>query len=134
MNKYRQILIVAVFVVSVSTTVFAQKAARISFYKKATDATVSSNLNNYQDRKIYVIKVRQGQTLRTEQAKSDSSSHYITVSIKNPSGKIVGDADLSCNNRREITPTVAGDYTMTVFECQKAAVWRGRFRLKVSVK
>jgi hypothetical protein len=46
----------------------------------------------------------------------------------------VGDSDASCNNRREISPTVAGDYRIEVVECQKADRWRGRFYLRVSVR
>ena len=80
-----------------------------------------------------MVKVLQGQTLKTEQVKGDAG-RSITVSIKNPSGKVVGDSDASCNNRQEIKATVAGDYTITVYECQKADAWRGRFRLKVTVK
>ena len=130
---FLRVLIVTVFVFLISVGVSAQKATRIEFYKDSTGATVSSNLRNYKDRKVYVIKVRAGQTLKTEQIKGDST-RYVTVSIKNPSGKVVGDSDASCNNRKEITPTVAGDYTITIYECQKADEWRGRFRLKVTVK
>ena len=130
---FLRVLIATVFVFLISVEVSAQKATRIEFYKDSTGATVSSNLRNYKDRKVYVIKVRAGQTLKTEQIKGDST-RYVTVSIKNPSGKVVGDSDASCNNRKEITPTVAGDYTITIYECQKADEWRGRFRLKVTVK
>ena len=132
--KYLRILIVTGFVFLASVEASAQKAKRIEFYNDSTVSTVSGSLRNYQDRKVYVVKVRPGQTLKTEAAKDNSSPHYVTVSIKNPSGKIVGDSDASCNNRKEITPTVAGDYTITIYECQKADAWRGRFRLKISVK
>ncbi len=134
MKQYLQISVVLILVFLASAAAFAQKAARISFYKKATDATVSSSLRNYKDKKVFVIKVRQGQTLRTEQISTLSSSHYVTVSIKNPAGKTIGESDASCNNRREIAPTVAGDYTITIYQCRKVEAWRGRFKLKVSVK
>ena len=134
MKKYLPILIVLVVVFSASTAVFAQPTKRINFYKKATAATVSSSLQNYKDKKVFVIKVRRGQSLRTEQVGVPSSSHYITVSIRNPAGETVGDSDASCNNRREIAPTATGDYTITVVQCRKADAWRGRFKLKVEVK
>lgn len=133
MKKHLPILIVLVVVLSASTAVLAQTATRINFYKKATAVTVSSSLQNYKGRKVFVIKVRRGQSLRTEQV-GVSSSHYITVLIKNPAGETVGESDASCNNRREIAPTAAGDYTITVVQCRKADAWRGRFRLKVEVK
>ena len=134
-KKSLQITIVLVFVFLFSTAVSAQKAARINFYKKATAAIVSSRLRNFKDKKVFVIKVRRGQTLRAEQIKTPLTAlHYVTVSLKNPAGETVGDANASCNNRKEITLTAAGDYTITVYECQKADAWRGRFSLKVSVK
>lgn len=134
MKNYLQILIVLVLVFLASSSVSAQKATRINFYKKATTATVSSSLRNYKDKKVFVIKVRQGQTLRTEQISTLSASRYITVSIKNPAGETVGESDASCNNRKEIALTAAGDYKITVYECQKADAWRGQFKLKVEVK
>ena len=134
MKKYLQISIVLILVFLSSTAAFAQKTTRITFYKKATEATVSSSLRSYKDKKVFVIKVRPGQTLKTEQISTVSSSHNITVSVTNPAGEEVGDSDASCNNRREIAPTVAGDYKITVYECQKSDAWRGQFKLKVSVK
>lgn len=132
--KYLQILVVLVFALLVSTEVSAQKATRIIFNKNATAATVSGSLKSYADKKVFVIKVRQGQTLSTEQIKSETSTSYVTVSIKDPSGEIVGDEDASCNSSQEAAPTVAGDYTITVVECQKADAWSGNFVLKVTVK
>lgn len=107
---------------------------RIDFVKGATEAIASGTLNNYDDSKTFVIKVEKGQTLRTEQDKPDSSLHSVTVNITDPSGAGVGDSDASCNNRREITPTVAGDYKIQVIECKKADAWKGEFKVKVEVK
>lgn len=107
---------------------------RINFAPGATSAVASGELKDYDDSKTFVIAVKKGQTLTTEQDKSDSSLHYITVYVKNPAGAGVGDSDASCNNRREITPTEAGDYQIQVVECKKADAWKGNFKLKVSVK
>lgn len=117
-----------------SGAILAQSATRVKFRRGATGATLSGTLNGYRSQRIFVIRVRRGQTLRTEQIKSDSSSRYITVFIKNPRGRVVGDADASCNNRKEITPTAAGDYRIEVVQCRKADAWRGTFRLKVTVQ
>lgn len=118
-----------------AAAIFAQNATRVKFGKGTQSATVSGHLNNYKSEKVFIIRVRKGQTLRTEQIKSNNSLHYTTVSIKSPSGKTVGDSDASCNNRKETEPTrTVGDYKITVFECRKADAWRGRFHLKVIVK
>lgn len=134
MKKYLRVLFVLLIVVVASTVTFAQKATRISFYKKATAATVSSSLRGFKDKKVFVIKVSKGQTLNIEQIKAESSLRLISVSIKSPSGADATDADISCNSRKTVSPTEAGDYTITVYECQKAKVWRGRFQMKISVK
>ncbi len=133
----KKFLILAVFFVLAFVAlpnVFAQRATRITFKRGAKQAVATGNLYSYKGKKVFVIRVRCGQTLTTEQFRSDSSSHYITVFITDPNGKDVNDSDASCNNRREVSPTVAGDYRIEVVECQKADAWRGSFKLKVSVK
>ena len=113
-------------------TIAAQ--TRINFRRGATTAIVTGRLNGFRDKKVFVIKVRRGQTLRTEQDKSDSSTHYVTVGVETPKGREAGDYDASCNNRKEITPTTAGNYILTVTECRKADAWRGNFKLSVTVE
>jgi hypothetical protein len=62
------------------------------------------------------------------------SPRRITIFVKDPNGNDIGDSDASCNNRREISPTEAGDYTIEVVECRKADPWRGRFTFRVAVR
>lgn len=126
------VAIAALFVFS--NAVFAQNPTRVKFRKGATSAIASGKLNDYKSRKVFVVKVLSGQTLNTEQIKAENSARYITVSIKSPTGADVSDSDASCNNRKEVAPTEAGDYTITVYECRKADAWRGKFKLKISVK
>jgi len=114
-----------------SGSVAAQRATRIRFAHGAIRADVSGTLGNYRDKRNFVINVRAGQTIRTEQI---GGSHPITIFIKDPNGEGVGDSDASCNNRREIAPTVAGDYRIQVVECHKADTWRGTFRFRVTVR
>lgn len=114
-----------------ASVAIGQKTTRIRFSKGATKTTISGTLNGYRSRRGFVIKVRRGQTLSTTQV---GDSHAITIYIKSPAGEEVGDSDASCNNRREIAPTVAGDYRITVVECQKADAWKGRFRFRVTVR
>ena len=107
---------------------------KIEFSEGATSAAVAGTLNNYKDSKEFSISVKQGQTLRTEQIKDDNSLKYVTVAISDPNGEFVGDSDASCNNRKEVKPTVAGDYHIKVTECMKADEWSGEFKLKVSAE
>lgn len=124
----------AVIMLVLSSAVYAQKAICVKFAGKSASAIVSGNLNGYKSKKVFVVKVREGKTLNVEQIKKEASAHYVSISIKSPSGEDATDSDASCKNRKEIAPTEAGDYTMTVYECQKADAWRGAFRVKISVK
>ena len=125
------ISIAAVILVS-SSIALAQPPTRIKFLRGAVRANVSGTLNSFRSKRIYVIRVREGQTLRTEQI--GGSSRRITIFVRDQDGNEVGDSDASCNNRREISPTEAGDYTIEVVECRKADPWRGRFTFRVTVR
>jgi hypothetical protein len=121
------LIVVAVSMIAAA----AQSPGRIRFARRATSAVVSGSLSGYRSSRTFLIRVRDGQTLRTEQV---GDSQDITIYITDPKGRPVGDSDASCNNRREITPTTAGDYRIKVIECQKADPWRGRFRFRVTVR
>ncbi len=110
----------------------AQTSARIKFRRGAVKAQVSGTLNSFRSKRVFVIKVRDGQTLTTEQI--GGARRPITIFIKDGNGNDVADADASCNSRKEISPTEAGDYTIEVVECQKADPWRGQFTFRVTVR
>jgi hypothetical protein len=120
--------IAVVFVAALVNTADAQ--TRIKFRRGTYGSVESGTLRNWDDKSTFVLKVRDGQTLRTERV----SGGYITIFVRDPNGEIVGDSDASCNDRREITPTIAGDYRIEVVECRKADPWRGRFRFRVTVR
>jgi hypothetical protein len=108
----------------------ADAQTRIKFRRGTSGSVVSGSLNGWNDKRTFILKVRNGQTLKTERV----GNRYITIFVRDPNGEIVGDSDASCNDRREIAPTVAGDYTIEVVECRKADQWRGRFRFRVTVR
>lgn len=110
------------------SAVTAQTAKRITFKKGATKAVVTGKFSGYKSKQTYVLRVREGQTLKVD------SKNSVTLAVLDPAGEDAMDRDLSCNSRAEISPTVAGDYTIIVVECQKADPWRGNFKLNISVK
>lgn len=128
--KIKSLIFIAVLFVSCAAELNAQ--TRIKFARGAVRADVSGTLNSFRGKRTYVIRVRPGQTLRTQQI--GGTSRRITISILDPAGNDVSDSDASCNNRKEISPTEAGDYTIEVVECQKADPWRGRFTFRVTVR
>lgn len=125
---YGFFLLLAIGLVSVDAG--SQSTARIKFKRGSISSTVVGSLKGFDDSKTYVIEVRAGQTLSTQQ----TGTNNITLSIKDPNGDDVTDADASCNNRKSISPTIAGDYTITVVQCQKADEWNGAFKFRVTVR
>ncbi len=113
-----------------SAIAFGQRATRINFNRGAHSAAGSGSLNGYRDHRTFVIRVRAGQTMTTESV----GKNHITVTIKAPPGATYApDLAADCHDRNEVSPTAAGDYTITVTECRKADRWRGTFRLRVKV-
>lgn len=110
---------------------FVQAAERITFARNAASAIVVGKLRGFHSEKVYVLRVRAGQQLSTSQL--GEGSHPVTVTLTDPHGNDASDMDASCNNRKLVSPTLPGDYTIKVVECMKAAPWRGTFRLKIKV-
>jgi len=130
MKKLIFITFVFAVITAFSVAAYGQSAQRVSFKKGGTSAVVTGTLTGYKSKKVFVIKVREGQTITTKQ----TGGNPISVWIKDPSGEDAGDMDMSCHSEREITPTVAGDYKLEVVECQKADRWKGTFKLRITVR
>lgn len=130
MKTTLRILIIAAAIAALSAVAFGQ-SQRIKFARGATSAVISGSLNGYKSKRTFVIRVRSGQKLTTAQV----GNNAITVDIKPPAGSTwEPDMAADCHNRHEVEPTDAGDYILTVTECQKADAWRGKFRLRVTVR
>jgi len=132
MTSRMKTIVLSLLLLVVSSTALAQAPTRIKFRRGAVRADVSGTLNSVKSTRSYVIKVRAGQTLQTEQI--GDSPRRITIFVKDPAGNDIGDSDASCNSRREVSPTEAGDYRIEVVECLKAEPWRGRFTFRVTVR
>ena len=122
------ILIAAGMILSSAATA---QATRIHFKRGATSAVITGKLKGAKDRRVYVIRVRAGQVLKT----ANVGSHYITVEIKPPKGtEFEDDLAADCHDKHEVNPTAAGDYRIYVTECLKADPFRGRFKLRIFVR
>lgn len=130
--KHRILVPVVAILLLFSSASLAQSQTRIKFRRGAVGVSLSGTLNSFRGKRSFLIRVRAGQTLKTEQI--GSGTRPVTIFVKDPNGNEVGDSDASCNNRREISPTEVGDYTIEVVECQKADPWRGRFTFRVTVR
>ncbi|MEO7538553.1 MAG: hypothetical protein ABIV21_00865 [Pyrinomonadaceae bacterium] len=124
-----RIFLVLAMLIAAANAAFGQ--TRIKFKRGATSAIVTGRLKNYKSTRSFVVRVRKGQTLTT----SNVGKSFITVYVEAPPGSTYED-DLAadCHDKHEVTPTVAGDYTINVNECLKADPWRGSFKVKVEVR
>lgn len=124
----KKLILSALFLMIFGAQYTFAKPIRIVFKKGATKATVSGYMRGYKSKAEYVIRLRAGQTLNV------NSNKMITLSITDPLGEDATDYDLGCNGKKSISPTIAGDYKITVVECQKADAWRGKFNLNISAR
>ena len=129
-----KILVRILFLISVltalSTVAFGQKT-RIKFARGAVSTVVSGTLAGWKSHRTFVAHVRKGQQLTTGQV----GKNDITITIEGPAGSnYEQDMAADCHSHNEIDPTAAGDYTLTVTECQKADRWKGPFKMRVRVR
>ena len=123
-------LLIAVAVTIVFSTIAFGQNTRITFNKGATSKVVTGTLKSYKSKRTFVIKVKKGQTLTTENV----GKNHITIGIDAPKGSTYEqDMAADCHDRNEVKPTAAGDYKITVTECKKADAWKGSFKFKVAV-
>ena len=123
------IAVISLFVCSVNA--LAQGPTRITFAKGATSKVVSGSLTDYKGHVSFVINVKKGQTLVTESI----GKNRILLEVRPPENtNFEADMEADCHGKQEVHPTVAGDYTINVYECQKADPWKGTFKLRVSVR
>lgn len=130
MRNKSLILGVLIFVTMLSANAFGQKARRITFRRGATKAVVSGRLNGYKSEIDYIIRLRAGQTFSV----SGGGGYYVTLGVFDPTGADVMDYAADCHSHAEVSPTIAGDYKISVVECNKADAWRGTFKLTVKAE
>lgn len=131
MKQYPYKIILFLSLCLITSMGFAQAIERIRFARSTTSAMVTGVLRGYEAEKLYVLRVKDGQTLYVDQVVNDTK--LVTVTIVDPNGQPISDQDASCNNHKKIFPTVAGDYKVQVVECRKTDAWQGKFHLKVEV-
>lgn len=129
MNFLLRIALLASFVLAFSI-IAASAQTRVEFRHGSHSKIVKGELNSPRTERKYVIRVRAGQTLKVDQTKN---SNAVTIYIQDPGGEDVSDMEANCNSRKSVSPTVKGDYIVTVVQCTKVDRWRGTFRVKFTV-
>ncbi len=133
--KLQFLILFAFVLLALPVSSYGQKTTHIKFAGDATKAVATGRLNGYRSKSVvFVVRVKARQTLRVEQLILSKSTHYITFSITDPSGRDATDSEANCNNRKKIENTSPGDYRIKVTECSKADEWRGSFKIKFIVR
>ncbi|HQZ82354.1 MAG TPA: hypothetical protein PLR83_03975 [Pyrinomonadaceae bacterium] len=132
MKNFVAVTVLALMTFAFSATTYAQKGqTRIKFARGTTEKTVQGTLSSWKSKRTFVIRVRAGQTLTT----NNSGDNSITISVTPPKGSSYEqDMAADCHDRNEVDPTAAGDYIITVTECKKADPWKGKFEFLITVR
>lgn len=132
MKNFIAVAVLAPMTFAFSSATYAQRSpTRIKFARGATEKTVTGTLSSWKSKRTFVIRVRKGQTLTTE----NTGDNYITISVKPPKGShYYQDMAADCHDRNDVEPTAAGDYVITVTECKKADPWKGKFKFLITVR
>ena len=127
-------IVVSLFAVLVfgmfASAAFGQTPTRIKFKPGARSVIVKGSLSGYKSSRTYIVRVRAGQKLTTENA----GDNNITIGVDAPPGSTYEqDMAADCHDRNEVEPTAAGDYKIRVVECRKADPFKGTFKFKLYV-
>ena len=124
----KNFLLITLLIAIFALPAFA-KPTRIKFKRGATSTTVNGTMSSYNSKRVYVIRVRDSQTLTVQ----DIGKHAVSIYIQGPPGSVEQDLAADCHGQSEL-PTTKGDYTITVEECKKVDEWKGSFKFKITVK
>ena len=108
----------------------ASAQTRVKFKHGHTSAILTGKLTSFHQKRVFLVYVRSGQTM----AIRDIGHNAVSIYVEGPPGSgYEQDLAADCHGRTDVSPTNAGDYKLTVQECQKVDRWRGTFRVRISV-
>src|SRR5438552_6256705 len=86
---------------SICSVAASAQVTRITFAHGQTSKVVTGTLRGYKSHRTYVIFVKKGQTLTTEQVKNQ-----ITIGVEAPPGSTYEqDMAADCHDRNDVNPT-----------------------------
>ena len=120
----------AIFAAVLFGALRASAQTRVRFKHGHSSAILTGKLSNYHQKRVFLVHVRSGQTM----AIRDIGHHAVSIYVEGPPGSgYEQDLAADCHGRTDISATAAGDYKLTIQECQKVDRWRGTFRVRASV-
>jgi len=131
MKKLILFALFALMLTVAAETVSAQRATRVSFRPGARSTVVTGYLSGYKGSKVFLIRVRRGQTMKVEGIGDKAVSTFLEGP---PGSNYEQDMAADCHSYANVDKTDAGDYKLTVQECQKADRWKGTFKVRITVR
>ena len=108
-----------------------QQPIRLTFPPGETSITVSGSMKDKADQVLYILRMREAQTLDIEQI--NENLRYISTTLTDAKQQEVGTSDSPCQSSKHLSNSTAGDYILKVKQCAKAESWQGSFKLKIKV-
>jgi hypothetical protein len=128
----KQVLVFTVFVAAFFITAASASAqTRVNFGRGVTSTVLTGRLTNYKQRSVFLVRVRQGQTMTIR----DLGPNAVSIWVEGPP-KSGYEQDLAadCHGRTDVSPTPAGAYKLSVPAWPKVDRWRGTFKVRVTVR
>ena len=110
----------------------SDQPTRLTFPPGETSITISGSMKDKADQVLYVLRIRENQTLDIEQI--NENLHYVSTTLTNAKQEEVGTSDSPCQSSKHLSNNAAGDYILKVKQCAKAEPWQGSFKLKIKVR
>ncbi|MFL6373283.1 MAG: hypothetical protein ACJ73D_01325 [Pyrinomonadaceae bacterium] len=131
MKKLVLFAILALVITVSASSVFAQRATRVNFRAGTHSTVVTGYLSGYKGSKVFLIRVRRGQTMHIE----GIGDRAVSTFLEGPPGSnYEQDLAADCHSRADVDKTDAGDYKLTVQECSKVDRWKGTFKVRITVR
>lgn len=126
-NVVLLLILAALLLPVLQSSVGAKKVRRIKFKQGATVARVSGSLKGVGDEALFVLHARSGQHMRVNISGAGATRGVVTF----PSGKADGQpGGLIFDDKL----TETGDYRIRVTESSMADEWRGSFILEIEIR
>lgn len=79
--------------------------------------------------KMYSVSIQAGRTLVVKQV-NHVIGNTISIRIRDPLSNTVDTAETGCTDHIKVSPTLAGDYQVSVSQCQNGSDWVGAYSIK----
>ena len=130
MKKLILFVLLSITFAITATAISAQRGTRVNFRRGTHTAVVTGYLSGYKGSKVFLIRVRAGQTMKVEAIKGGVSTF-----LEGPPGSnYEQDMAADCHSHADVDRTDPGDYKLTVAECTKVDRWKGTFKVRITVR